>query len=151
MKIYTLKREQLVNRSPDEVFNFFEQPEKLAEITPLSLGFSIITPSPITMKTGALIDYTIRIMGIRWHWRTIISTYDPPHKFIDEQLMGPYAFWHHTHAFKQVKDGTLISDEVRYAIPLGILGRLAQALFVKRQLEHIFDYRRKTINQKFGG
>lgn len=145
MKVYTLKRKQKVKRPLKEVFNFFDRPENLSKLTPDALGFKILTPPPIVMKEGALIDYTVKVMGINIHWRTLISTYDPPDKFVDEQLKGPYSFWHHTHRFKEIPEGTSIEDEVHYALPFGIIGRLVHSLFVKRQLKKIFDYRSRTI------
>ncbi len=150
MKVYTLKAEQLVTRPLEEVFAFFERPENLTKITPPSLGFVILTPLPIEMKAGALIDYTIKVTGYRLRWWTLISTYDPPHSFVDEQIKGPYKLWHHTHRFRAVEGGTMISDEVKYALPLGLLGRTAHALFVRRQLKGIFAYREKVIGERFG-
>ncbi|MCC6964034.1 MAG: SRPBCC family protein [candidate division Zixibacteria bacterium] len=149
MKTYTLTAEQFVPRPLPEVFAFFERPENLAKITPPSLGFVIVTPTPIAMNAGALIDYTIKVMGLRLRWRTLISHYDPPHAFVDEQINGPYRLWHHRHSFREVEGGTLISDEVKYALPLGILGRIAHSLFVKRQLRGIFAYRAEVIGEKF--
>ncbi len=149
MKTYTLTAEQFVPRPLAEVFAFFERPENLAKITPPALGFVILTPTPIEMKTGALIDYTIKVMGLRLRWRTLISQYDPPHAFVDEQINGPYRLWQHRHSFREVEGGTLISDKVNYALPMGILGRMAHALFVRRQLQGIFAYRAKVIGEKF--
>lgn len=151
MQPFVLKREQIAPRPIDEVFAFFNQPENLAEITPRELGFQILTPTPIEMKRGALIDYTISILpGIRLHWRTLISAYDPPHRFVDEQLAGPYAFWHHTHTFEEVEGGTLIRDEVRYMLPFGWLGNQFGSLLVKSRLKAIFDHRMQIIRDKFG-
>ena len=149
MKIYTLEITQLVKKPLEEVFAFFERPENLSKITPPTAGFEILTPGKITMQTGAIIDYTVRPLGPRLHWRTLITDYDPPHKFIDVQLKGPYKFWHHTHTFEKTKEGTLITDRVRYILPFGILGRLAHVLVVKRQLNNIFDYRRRVIERYF--
>ena len=149
MKVYILERTQPVKKPLEEVFAFFERPENLSKITPPSLGFEILTPGPVAMHTGAIIDYTIKPMGPRLHWRTLITDYDPPHKFVDVQLKGPYKFWHHTHTFEQTDEGTLITDRVRYILPFGILGRLAHALLVKRQLKNIFDFRRRVIENYF--
>lgn len=149
MRIYRLHAEQFVAKPLDEVFAFFERPENLARITPESLGFVIITPSPIEMKVGTLIDYTIRVMGLRVRWTTLISGYDPPNSFVDEQLRGPYSLWHHTHTFTAVKGGTRIVDDVRYALPLGILGRAVHTLLVRRDLEKIFKHREKIIAHLF--
>lgn len=149
MKVYTLKKEQFVGRSRKDVFAFFERPENLTRLTPGSLGFNILTPSPIVMKEGALIDYTIRLLFFHVHWRTLISTHEPPHRFVDEQLRGPYLFWHHTHTFEEKEGGTLISDEVRYVLPFGFLGRIAHKLLIKKQLDNIFAFRADIIKNIF--
>ena len=151
MKPYMLKRQQLIPRPLDEVFGFFKRPENLARLTPTKLGFHILTPTPIEMKAGAVIDYTIKLSGLPIRWTTLITSYDPPYKFVDQQLKGPYSFWHHTHTFSPTNDGTLIIDEVRYVPPLGILGRLAHALFIRHQLERIFDFRAEFIESYFNG
>jgi ligand-binding SRPBCC domain-containing protein len=150
MKVYHLRREQILSRPRDDIFRFFERPENLARITPPSLGFEILTPPPIEMKVGALIDYTVKAMGMRRRWTTLISDYDPPHRFVDVQLKGPYLFWHHTHTFEVIDAGTRIIDEVRYVLPFGLLGRLAHGLIVRRQLEKIFAYRASVIEDVLG-
>ena len=149
MKIHTLERTQLIKRPIEEVFAFFERPENLAVITPPSLGFLILTPSPIRMQTGALIDYSVRILGVRMHWTTMISEYQPPFRFVDIQLKGPYTFWYHTHTFKEVEGGTEAGDLVRYVLPMGPLGTLMHNMVVKRQLAEIFDFRTRVIAEKF--
>lgn len=149
MSVYTLKREMLISDSVENVFSFFQQPENLAKITPPSLGFKILTPLPIVMKEGALITYTIGMLGLRIGWRTLITSYDPPRFFVDEQIKGPYALWHHRHDFKVVDQGVLMTDTVQYSIPFGILGEIARKLYVQSQLEMIFDYREKVIGEIF--
>lgn len=149
MNTYLLAKEQRVPRPPDEVFAFFEKPENLARITPPWLAFRMVTATPLAMRQGALIDYTIRVMGLAWKWRTLISAYEPPNRFVDEQLKGPYAYWHHTHTFTAVGKETLIRDEVRYRLPFGVLGMVVHALFVRRQLEAIFAYRARVIGRLF--
>lgn len=146
MKIYTLKREQFIRRSSRELFEFFEKPENLEKITPSSVGFRIMTPKPITMKTGTVLDYTIRLFGIPIRWTTLITNYDPPHGFTDVSLRGPYSFWHHTHSFEEYNNGTKMIDEVRYALPFGVIGRIIHSLQVKRQLDYIFNYRAQVIS-----
>lgn len=147
MKVYTLKREQLIRRPRQDVFQFFERPENLEKITPGNMGFVILTPRPILMRAGAVLDYTVRVLGIRIRWTTLIESYDPPERFTDVSIKGPYSFWHHTHTFEEVSKGTLMTDIVRYALPMGWLGRLMHALTVKRQLNHIFDYRAGVIDK----
>lgn len=150
MKLYTLKRTQGFSHSRDTVFKFFESPEHLALITPPWLDFHILTPTPITMRQGTLIDYTIRWLTVPVRWTTLITSYEPPYRFVDEQIRGPYSLWHHSHTFVE-KDGvTEMHDEVQYALPAGVFGRVAHAALVRKQLEEIFDYRSHVIGRFFG-
>ena len=149
MRVYSLHAEQIVAKSLDEVFSFFDRPENLERLTPPSLGFQVLTPKPLTMKEGALIDYTIRIWGVPLHWRTLITAYEPPHRFVDEQLKGPYAFWHHTHTFTEVEGGVNIEDHVRYAMPFGWLGQAVHAIYVQRDLQRIFNHRKQIVDDLF--
>jgi ligand-binding SRPBCC domain-containing protein len=149
MKIYTLKQKQVLSRPLKEVFAFFARPENLQHITPPELGFQIITPSPIVMDKGSLIDYQIRLSGLPFRWRTLISSYNPPHEFVDEQIKGPYSFWHHRHQFYAEGDETVIEDTVTYIIPFGILGRIVHTLFIRNKLRKIFEYRKAIIERWF--
>ena len=149
MKIYELQRQQWVAASPVEVFEFFSQPENLAQLTPASLGFRILTPLPVVMQKGTVIDYVIHLLKLPVRWRTLITEFEPPRRFVDEQLRGPYDFWHHTHTFSPHEGGTSIEDRVRYTLPLGPLGNLAHVLFVRHQLEQIFAFRATVIGQIF--
>ena len=99
MKIYTLEYKQTVRCEIDQVFNFFKDPNNLSKLTPQELDFNIITPGPLTMREGLVIDYTIKIFGFPIRWTTYIAEYLPPHQFIDLQIKGPYSFWHHKHLF----------------------------------------------------
>ena len=149
MKIYELNKTQFINQPIDVVFNFFSKPENLALITPSKLAFKILTPTPITINKGTLIDYTIRLMGFPVHWRTLITKYNPPYEFVDEQIKGPYLFWHHTHTFKAVNGGSEIKDKVRYSIPMGYLGQFIHKIWIKKDLEKIFEYRKAVIDKLF--
>ncbi|MCS6818271.1 MAG: SRPBCC family protein [Blastocatellia bacterium] len=150
MQIHRLFRQLWVRQPVETVFPFFERPENLAEITPPELGFELLTPSPVPMHMGALIDYRIRLLlGIPVRWTSYIAAYDPPRYFVDVQLRGPYSFWHHTHRFEPHQDGTLITDDVLYALPLGPIGDLAHRLWVERALRHIFDYRQRRLAALF--
>jgi len=149
MKIYIIKTKQFIERPLAEVFDFFSTPENLAEITPSELNFKILSPHPLEMKQGAVFDYTIKLYKISVHWRTLITTYEPPYRFVDEQIKGPYSYWHHTHIFKEVNDGVEIHDSVSYSIPFGLLGRLLHAVWIKRDLERIFKFRKNVIDQIF--
>lgn len=144
-----LRREIEITRPIDEVFDFFNRPENLAVITPPSMGFKILTPAPITMATGVVIDYTVNIGGLPMRWTSVIQDYQPPFKFVDCQLRGPYSFWHHTHSFQETRRGTLVIDEVRYRLPAEPLSGIALP-FIERQLNFIFDYRARVIKELFG-
>lgn len=150
MPEYTLRRQQFIPTSIDRVFAFFADAGNLDVLTPPWLHFRIKTPLPITMKSGALIDYTIcwRLLPVRW--RTEILDWSPPYRFIDQQVQGPYRFWHHTHTFESRQGGTLMHDLVRYRLPLGPLGDLAHVILVKRDLNAIFNYRYQQIVERFG-
>lgn len=146
---YVLEREQVVPRPRSEVFAFFAEAGNLERLTPPTLRFSILTPGPIVMRPGAIIDYRLTLLGVPFRWRTLIEAFEPEMRFVDSQATGPYAVWRHTHTFEEVPGGTLIRDHVEYALPLGPLGVLARRLFVRRQLAHIFDYRQKTVAALF--
>jgi len=149
MKVYTLKYKTIVNRSINEVFDFFKNPENLSELTPGKLNFIILTPTPLKMKDGQLIDYTITLFGKKIHWRTMITDYVEPKMFIDQQLKGPYLLWHHKHQFNEVDSGVEMIDEVNYSIPFGFLGKIVHFLYIRKELEYIFKYRSKIINNLF--
>jgi ligand-binding SRPBCC domain-containing protein len=146
---YVLAVEQMVPRPRPEVFAFFADAANLERLTPPRLKFSIRTSLPIAMRPGAIIDYRLSLFGFPFRWRTVMEVFEPDSRFVDLQAAGPYAFWRHLHEFTDAPGGTLIRDRVEYQLPLGPLGRLARALFVRRQLEHIFDYRRRIIEQVF--
>lgn len=141
---YVLKTSVLLPYSIDRVFPFFAAAENLGRITPPELGFVIRTPVPIEMRVGTLIDYTIRLWGAPLRWRTEITRWNPPYEFEDTQVRGPYAKWVHRHTFTPAGSETLMQDEVRYRLPLGVLGRLAHVV-VRRQLRRIFTYREQVI------
>jgi ligand-binding SRPBCC domain-containing protein len=141
---------ELVTETPlAETFRVFENPYNLAKITPPWLNFRIVTEN-LKMRRGALIDYRIGWLGLPMKWRTLITEYDPPLSFVDEQLKGPYVLWRHRHTFLETAEGTVVGDEVRYILPMGPLGRVAHAVMVRRQLEGIFRYRQKALGAMLG-
>ncbi len=133
-----------------KVFRAFEQPRNLARITPRWLRFEIRSQGELGMRTGLEIDYTIRWLGIPMPWRSRITAYDPPRLFVDEQVRGPYRYWHHHHGFKADGNCTIVSDCVEYALPLGLLGAMAHALAVKWQLLGIFRFRQSEVAKLLG-
>jgi ligand-binding SRPBCC domain-containing protein len=148
---HRLQRAQLIPRPLDEIFAFFADAGNLETVTPPTLGMALLTPRPISMHAGTLIDYQLRLFGIRFRWQTRIETFEPLVRFTDVQRRGPYRRWHHLHEFFATTDGTLVVDTVDYELPLGPLGTLAHTLFVRRTLELIFDYRRTHLTERFGG
>ncbi|MBE0593645.1 MAG: SRPBCC family protein [Gemmatimonadales bacterium] len=144
-----LERVQAVPRPLNEVFAFYANPDNLARITPPWLGFRVLTPRE-EMRAGLLIEYRIHPLGVPQRWVSEITVWDPPRRFVDEQRRGPYRRWHHLHEFRATAGGTEIRDRVIYELPLGPLGRLAHALFVRRQLESIFAFRERVVRELFG-
>lgn len=146
LRTHVLHREQRLDGTPDEVFGFFADAKNLEAITPPLLRFSVITPGPIEMHVGTLIEYRLRIHGAPIGWLTSIQAWEPPHRFVDMQVRGPYALWHHTHTF--APDGpahTTMTDTVRYAIGFGPFGALAHRAFVARDVDGIFEHRARVI------
>lgn len=150
MAEYVLTRKSEIDLPRPEVFEFFANAGNLERITPPQLNFHIITELPIDLREGALIEYNLTLRGFPIHWRTRISKWDPPFEFIDEQLKGPYKQWIHLHTFTELPNGgTLIEDKVRYRLPMEPLGDVMHFL-VRRELDHIFDYRQKVVEEILG-
>ncbi len=146
MRERVLRREQILDVPVERAFEFFARAENLEAITPPLLRFRITSPTPIDIRKGALIRYRLRLHGIGVSWLTRIEEWDPPHGFVDRQLRGPYALWHHTHCFEPLgPDRTLMVDLVRYGHRFGPLGTIGEHLLVNRDLTRIFDYRRDAI------
>lgn len=148
MRVYTLEREQLLARPIDEVFEFFAQARNLERITPPLLRFVVLTPDPLPMHVGTLIDYRLRVHGLPIRWTSRIDEWVRGKAFVDRQVSGPYALWHHRHTFAPAAGGTLVRDRVRYALPFGVLGRIAHGLFVRRDLERIFEFRYAAVQRE---
>lgn len=148
---HTLRREQWIPRPLDEVFAFFSNAANLGEITPPWLGFRMLTPGGVPLAVGTELRYRLSWHGVPVSWTTRIRRWEPPTRFVDIQLSGPYKLFHHTHRFEAADGGTRMTDVVRYRLPLGCLGRAVNTLKVRRDLERIFDYRRERIGALFGG
>jgi ligand-binding SRPBCC domain-containing protein len=146
--LFELRASLLVPRPLKEVFPFFADAANLQALTPPWLGFEILTPLPLAMREGALLDYRLRLHGIPITWRTEITAWDPPGRFVDEQLRGPYRLWVHEHTFTEAPGGTQVADRVRYAVPGG---RLVHRLFVAPDLRKVFAYRSRKIREALGG
>jgi ligand-binding SRPBCC domain-containing protein len=151
MKVYHFKRTQQLPITIDEAWNFFSSPLNLSKITPTSMAFNILHNSgKDKMNAGQIIHYTVQLFpGIKTRWTTEITHVSEGEYFIDEQRFGPYAFWHHQHRFKVIPMSVEMTDEVNYAIPFGLFGRLANWLFVERMLNRIFDYRFSVLSNYF--
>jgi len=149
-KTFILEQEQLIAAPRSEVFRFFSNAFNLERLTPPFLNFKILTPAPIDVQTDTIIEYRIKLFGVPMNWRTRILDFEPEGSFVDSQERGPYTLWHHTHTFEETDQGTLMKDIVRYRLPLGPLGLIAHALFVRRTLRRIFSYRRDALADLMG-
>ena len=148
--MYQLKRKQFVKTDLSICWDFFSSPQNLKKITPPYMGFNIKYELPEKMYEGLMIEYTVKpLLGIPMSWVTEIKTVKDKQFFVDEQRKGPYKMWHHEHHFKEVEGGVEMTDIVSYEISLGILGRLAHLLFVRKKLVEIFDFRIKMVDEIF--
>jgi ligand-binding SRPBCC domain-containing protein len=143
-KTYELIRETEIDGPLERIFPFFADAQNLEAITPPWLHFKILSPLPIDMKAGALIHYRLRLLGVPFSWTTRITAWEPPTRFVDEQLSGPFRSWVHEHTFESHNGRTLARDHVRYQVPGGAL---VNRLFVRRDLERIFDHRQKVLRR----
>ncbi|MBI3681063.1 MAG: SRPBCC family protein [Acidobacteria bacterium] len=145
--MYVLRCQLIAPVSIRDAFALFEDPRNLVRITPPWLGLRITTPEPLVMKAGAEIEYQLRWRGLPLGWKSLITEYEPPFYFTDEQISGPCRFWRHHHSLHPTPEGALITDEVQYALPLGWLGRLVHKFVVADQLKIIFRYRQEQMNE----
>ena len=150
ISMYQLKRKQFVKTDLKTCWDFFSSPQNLKRITPPYMGFNIKFDLPEKMYEGLMIEYSVKpVLGIPMTWITEIKTVKDNLFFVDEQRKGPYKIWHHEHHFKEVEGGVEMTDIVSYELPLGILGKFAHVLFVKKQLEGIFNFRIKMVDEIF--
>jgi ligand-binding SRPBCC domain-containing protein len=146
MRVRELKSELWLPRPRDEVFAFFSDAANLDLITPPWLSFHTVTDGPIHMQAGTLIDYKMRIRGVPIRWRTKITAWEPPRRFVDEQPRGPYRLWMHEHAFEQRDGGTVVHDQVRFAV---FLDFIVYPMLVRRDVDRIFAYRAEKSREEF--
>ncbi|UCG51449.1 MAG: SRPBCC family protein [Candidatus Latescibacterota bacterium] len=144
MKVYFFESEVWLPRPVESVFPFFAEARNLQSITPPWLDFRVVTPGEIELKRGAIIDYKLRVHGIPIRWQSEITIWEPPWRFVDEQRRGPYRMWVHEHRFEEKDGGTLVTDEVKYAVPGGAL---INRLFVARDVQKIFRYRTQKLKR----
>lgn len=147
MKVRNFESQIWLPRPRDEVFAFFADAANLDAITPPWVKFRTITPGPIEMRAGTLIDHQLRIHGLPIRWRTKITAWEPPARFVDEQIRGPYRLWIHEHLFEERDGGTLVRDRVRYAAPFDFI---SHRFLVRPDVERIFAYRTECLKQRFG-
>ena len=146
MKTYWLRKTIWLPQPRAKVFEFFSNPGNLDRLTPAWLNFAIVTPASSKMNQGALLDYRLRIRGIPVRWQSEIAVWEPPRRFVDRQTKGPYSLWIHEHTFEERDNGTLVGDNVEYAVPGG---RIVQQFLVAPDIERIFDYRHKMLDELF--
>ena len=151
MPFYSLKTELNIPISISEAWTFFSSPKNLSKITPEQMGFIITNEPTDNMFQGQIITYKVSpLLGIKINWMTEITTVKQNEYFIDEQRFGPYSLWHHRHHFYEIDGGVKMIDEVNYKLPFGFIGSIAHALFIKKKLQSIFDYREKVLLEMFG-
>ena len=150
MKVHKINTSVRVPLHIEEVFPFFYDVLNLQRITPPELDFGILTPQPIKIELGTIVDYRMKLFGVPFKWRSVISVWEPPRRFVDEQVSGPYRLWKHIHNFYTDGDGTIVEDDVSYRLPLWPLGEIAYPL-VRAQLRRIFSYRQQIILESMAG
>jgi ligand-binding SRPBCC domain-containing protein len=145
--VHVLRREQRLDAAPAVVFAFFADARNLEAITPPLLRFRLLTPAPVAMGAGTFLQYALRIHGLPVRWDTLIQAWEPPHRFVDVQVRGPYRLWHHTHEVEPLDGGaaSLMRDTVRYAVGFGVLGEVARRAVVERDVEAIFAFRARRV------
>jgi len=151
MAVRLFERSQRVDVPVERAFDFCGDACNLEPMTPPWLRFRLVTPRPLELRVGTLLDYRLKLHGVPLRWRARIEAWEPPNRFVDVQLRGPYSLWEHTHLFEEDGEGaTLIRDRIRYAVPLGPIGAAAERLFVRRDLERIFDFRSEVAAARLG-
>lgn len=150
MYMYTLKREQTLPAPRSTIFPFFSNPANLERITPDYLSFQLETAVPVDMSEGQVLSYSLSLHGIPFSWKSRVEVWEPPERFVDVQLQGPYRSWRHEHVFYESSGNTRIVDEVQYEVPGWFLSPLIHWLFVRNDVEEIFSYRQQKMEELFG-
>jgi ligand-binding SRPBCC domain-containing protein len=151
LRVHLIERGQRLAVPPERAFGLFAEAGNLEAITPPWLRFRIVTPGAIEMRPGALIEYRLTLHRVAIRWLSRIEVWEPPRRFVDLQVRGPFALWEHTHSFEAAEGGTLMCDRIRYRLRWGPLGGIAHLAFVRRDLERIFDYRGEAIGRVLPG
>jgi ligand-binding SRPBCC domain-containing protein len=147
--MHILTKTTVINKTLSEVFEFFSNAENLNKITPPDMQFKILTPLPIIIKKGTLIDYKIKVNGIPFKWQTEISEWEPNKRFVDKQLKGPYRVWIHEHTFEEKDGKTIMNDHVQFLSPGWFLEPIINKLFIEKKVKGIFAYREKILTNLF--
>ncbi len=151
MKVHQLSQEQTLPLSLEEAWGFFSSPRNLEEMTPPGMGFQIVSLPSETLYEGEIIQYAVKILpGVWIPWISEIKALREKESFVDDQISGPFKFWHHRHSFEQVEGGTVVRDLVHYAVGFGPIGEVARRLMVAPQLDEMFRHRRATLEKRFG-
>ena len=149
MADYILESRVWLARTRAEAFAFFADSSHLLLITPPAFRLRLVGGPP-ALSTGAVLDMRLQWLGVPIRWRTFIREWDPPYRFVDVQVRGPYARWEHRHRFLEEGDGTWVEDRVTYRLPFGPLGRAAHALIVRRQIAALWRYRTRRLGELVG-
>ena len=151
MKVHSLSQKQVVPISIQKAWEFFSSPRNLEKMTPPKMGFKIVSLPSEILYEGEIIQYSVKAMpGIWLPWVSEIKSVKEGESFVDDQVSGPFKFWHHRHSFQEVEGGTLVEDLIHYSVGFGVFGEIARALVVKKQLENMFSHRRTVLEEKFG-
>lgn len=151
MKVHSLSQEQTIPISIEEAWRFFSSPRNLEAMTPPKMGFKIVSLPSETLYEGEIIQYSVKAFpGIWIPWVSEIKSLKKGESFVDDQISGPFKFWHHRHSFEETECGTVVQDLIHYSVGFGIFGELARALVVKNQLARMFEHRREVLEEKFG-
>lgn len=151
MRIYTLHKKQKLPTSLDKAWSFLCNPENLSKLTPSKMNMKIISKSEKSMYAGQVLQYSVTpLAGIKTKWVSEITQFEEKKYFVDLQLFGPYAFWHHKHFIKEIDGGIEMEDIIDYKVPLGVLGQLIHPILIKPKLKEIFKYREQRLEELFG-